>query len=301
MTSFQPPPTPLPSRAGLRQLWSQPLAIVPRGLALAREKGWVLAWDAEGWLHLFDGKGERQGQARTPGPLVAACCAEDGRHFAAVGKGGEVWWLAPDLMPRWERSLPATGVAVAMDPFGQYLASADRQGNVRLFDRDGRPVCQLESPRPLYHLLFVPASPVLVGSADYGLVASFDLRGRWLWRDGLVANVGALAVSGDGGRIALACYTEGVVLYTRSGRKDGRMALPEPSRLVALTFDGRLALVSGLSVRMRLLEADGKVRHTHTLARPAVALALGPLGETAVVAESEGPLVGLDLREVVRP
>jgi hypothetical protein len=258
----------------------------------------VLAWGEGDWLYLLDGRGERQGQARTPGRLVAACGAEDGSYYAAVGKKGEVWWLTPDLIPRWERALSGPAVAVAMDPFGQYVAAADEHGQVRILDRNGGAVCELQSPRPLYHLAFVPAAPVVIGSADYGLVTSFDFKGRWLWRDGLVAHVGALSVSGNGHRIVLACFSEGLLTYSLTGQKLGRHGLAEPSRLVSVAYDGRLGLVAGLSRRVRLIDAEGQVLYTHGLERPAVAVALDALGETGVVAQAEGPLVALDLRAV---
>ena len=103
----------------MRPLWSQSLGARPRGLALAREKGWTLAWDEGHWLHLLNHKGERQAQLRAPAALATACCADDGSAYVAVGSQGEVWWLAPDLMTRWERSLPAqTVTAPKRDPFG---------------------------------------------------------------------------------------------------------------------------------------------------------------------------------------
>jgi hypothetical protein len=281
----------------VRQLWSQPIAVAPRGVALAREKGWLLAWDDKHWLYLLNGSGERQGQTRTPRDLTVACCAEDGTQYAAAGSKGEVWWLAPDLVPRWERSVPHRAVAAAMDPFGQYLAVADSRGAVRLFDRYGRTVSQLQSPRPLHHLAFVPAAPLLVGSADYGLVTCFDLAGNWVWREGLVAHVGSLAVSGDGSRIILACFTEGLQRYSLAGKKMGRLPLAEPCRLTALTFDGSSAAVAGLSNRLLLLDADGRTLVNYLLPRPAAALALAALGDTAVVGLADGPLLGIDLRE----
>jgi hypothetical protein len=287
----------MPAGRAVRQLWSQPIAVAPRGVALAREKGWLLAWDDKHWLYLLNAQGERQGQARTPKDLTVACCAEDGTHYAAAGSKGEVWWLAPDLVPRWERSVPHRAVAAAMDPFGQYLAVADSRGAVRLFDRYGRAVSQLQSPRPLHHLAFIPSAPLLVGSADYGLVTCFDLAGHWVWRDGLVAHVGSLAASGDGSRIMLACFTEGLQGYSLAGQKTGRLPLAEPCRLAALTFDGSLTAVAGLSNRLVILDADGRTLSSYLLTKPAAALALAALGESAVVGLADGPLLGVDLRE----
>ena len=50
-----------------------------------------------------------------------------------------------------------------------------------------------------------------------GLLAAFDLSCNCLWRDGLVATIGALAVNGSGDRIVLACYSEGLRFYNATG------------------------------------------------------------------------------------
>src|SRR5581483_1806355 len=87
----------------VRPEWSLGLDVKLRGLALAREKGTLLVWDENHWLYLLNAAGQRQAQARVSGKLVVAGCAEDGSAFAAVGRQGEVWFLAPDLSARWDR------------------------------------------------------------------------------------------------------------------------------------------------------------------------------------------------------
>src|SRR5262249_35684559 len=157
-------------------------------------------------------------QKQLPHRLVKACCADDGSALAAIGAGSEVWWLAPDLSVLWESKLPASALAVAIDPFGQYLAVGDDRGGLHIYDRHGRTVRQIDSPRALHHLAFVPTAAYLVASSDFGLVACLDMSGRWIWRDGLVMHVGSLAVSGTGD-LFLACYTEGLQRYALSGSK----------------------------------------------------------------------------------
>jgi hypothetical protein len=281
----------------MRPLWSLSLGARPRGLALAREKGWTLAWDEANWLHLLNQKGERQAQVRAPAALAAACCSDDGSAYAAVGTGGEVWWLAPDLMTRWDRSLSAQAVTAVLDPFGQYVAVADTRGKAHIFNRLGKTVCRIQSPRPLHHLAFIPAAPVLLGAAESGLVAGFDLTGRCLWRDGLVAHIGSLSVSGDGGQVALACFSEGILRYDRTGAKLARLTTAEACRLVSVSFDGRLLLVGGLASRLLLLDAGGKPVGSHRVETSVVGLALAPLGDAAVVALSDGPIVKLRLKQ----
>jgi hypothetical protein len=275
------------------------LGASPRGLVLAREKGWLLAWDKDNWLYLLDRKGQLQAQVRAPAALATACCAEDGSAFAVAGHHGEVCFLAPDLVSRWQRVVPERAVAVALDLFGQYLAVADAQGHVHVFDRLGRSVCQLTNPRPLQYLTFVPEAPYLLGSADFGLVACFDLTGHAVWHDGPVVHVGSLAVSGDGSRILLGCFSEGLRGYTLTGRKLERLGAPEPCRLAALTYDGRYTLVAGMGPRLFLLDRAGRTLATHELDQPAVGLALDALGDRAAVALGDGRVLDLDLREAL--
>src|SRR4051794_4371034 len=203
MTSSRSLPRRVPARNLMRTIWSRTLSAAPRGLALERERGGILVWDENRRLHLFSRGGELQGQAIVPGTLTTACCADDGSVYVAAGKRGEVWWLAPDLTPRWEKSLAQTVLAAAVDPFGQYLAVATGRGWLHVLDRRGQPVFQVETARPLHHLAFVPEAPFLLGCADFGLVTCFDLAGHLVWRDGPVAHCGSLSTNGDGSRIVL--------------------------------------------------------------------------------------------------
>jgi hypothetical protein len=189
-------------------------------------------------------------------------------------------------------------VAVALDPFGQYLGVSDARGNLRVLDQQGRPVAQTQTPRPLHHLAFVPEAPLLLGTADIGLLAAFDLSCNCLWRDGLVATIGALAVNGSGDRIVLACYSEGLRFYNATGHKQGHLNLSEPPRLASLSFDGQLAVVAGLGERLVVIDRNGKTLSNVTLDKPAVALAVAPLGDWVGVALPDGHVMGLDLQEV---
>src|SRR5258708_39150364 len=142
--------------------WTHALAKPARGLALAREKGWVLAWDNQDWLYLLNQAGERQAQMRAPVKLASAAGTDDGSAYAAGGGHGEVWWLWPDLRTRWERSVGHSGTALALDSFGQYLAVGDSLGTLTIFDSQGRQLVRVQSQPPLHHLPFVPPPPFLV-------------------------------------------------------------------------------------------------------------------------------------------
>jgi hypothetical protein len=264
---------------------------------LAREKGWFLAWDEAHWLYLLNRRGERQAQRHLPGALAAASCADDGTAYAAVGRGGEIWWLAPDLSPRWQDRVPHPATALTLDPFGQYLAVATERGGLHVFNRLGQSVSQTEIPRPFRHLAFIPAAPYLVGGAEFGLVACFALTCQQLWRDGLVANVGSLAVSGDGRQIVLACFSEGLQRYRLDGGKQQQLILEEPCRLAGLSFEGNLLLAATMSNRLLLVDDAGKTLAAFSLEGSAVALALSALADYAVIALADGRVMGFDLIE----
>jgi WD40 repeat protein len=276
--------------------WSHALAHPPRGLVLAREKGWVLAWDSQDWLYLLNPSGERQSQMHSAAKLTTASCADNGLAYAAGGAHGEIWWLLPDLRTRWERSVGHSVTALALDSFGQYLAVGDSLGTLTIFDSQGRQLVRAQSQRPLHHLTFIPAAPYLVGASDYGLIACFDLNGKLIWRDGIVAHIGALSISGTGEKIVLACFSEGLQQYDVQGNNLGRQSLPEAARLAALTYDARHLLAAGMGNHLLWVDAQHRILSTHQLEKPAVAMGLSPLGDRIIVAQAESSLVGLDLR-----
>jgi hypothetical protein len=269
----------------MRPTWSHPLPARPRGLSLAREKGSLLTWDETHWLYLLSRDGQRQAQRHLGPALAAACLSDDGSACSAFSTAGDLWWLAPDLTTRWQVSMPAAALAVAVDPLGHYVAVAlaDERGSLHIY-QGAKAVMTVSCPRPVHHLAFVPQEPLLVASADYGFVGAFDLAGRCVWRDGLVAHVGGLAVTGDGNQLVLACFSEGLQRYGAGGRRLERLSLEESCRLVAISFAGQQVLVGGLSKRLLLLNSAGKTLATHALDQSAIALALGPLGDYCVIA-----------------
>jgi hypothetical protein len=186
-------------------------------------------------------------------------------------------------------------VALAQDHLGRQLAVADEGGGVLVFDTAGKVVWRATAARPLVHLAFVPEAPVLVGSAEFGQVCAFDRAGQPLWRDGLVAHVGSLAVNGDGGRIVLACFTEGLCCYALAQPKQVRLPKAAPSRLAALSYTGKTILTVGMDSQIVLRDTGGEVRDELPLPAPPVAVALEALGDSALAALSNGELIRVEL------
>jgi len=146
--------------------------------------------------------------------------------------------------------------------------------------------------------VFLPAAPFIIGCADYGLAACFDLLGQCIWRDGLVAHIGSLAVDSEGEHITLACFTEGIQRYDWKGRNKGRLHLAEPCRLASISYDGKSILTVNLKSRLALIDETGRELREYRLVKPPIAIALGPLGNHAVAALSNGHILGLSFVDV---
>jgi hypothetical protein len=278
-----------------RLLWSQTVSAPLRGLSLARERETILVWDGQDGLFLFDGAGKIQAQRQSPVPVAVACAAEDGSAYAVGGSQTEmVCWLAPDLSPRWQRPLPRRATALALEPLGRCVAVADAGGTLHLLDARGQTLWRATTPRPLHYLAFVPEKTILAGAADFGLVVSFGASGECLWRDGLVAHAGSLAVSGDGGSLVLACFSDGLVRYSAAGPEQQRIPLETACHYAALSYDGNCLLTVDPQHRVCLRDHKGTIQDQISLDSPAVAAALGARGDYAVVGLATGTLLCFD-------
>jgi hypothetical protein len=255
----------------------------------------LIIWDRDHDLTRLDRLGQVIVRRPAPASLVAATCSDDGNTVAAIGKRGQVWMMTPELTTMWERSFPRRPVALALDCLGRQLAVADEAGGVHVLDTSGKVVWRAEAVRPLVHLALIPEAPVLVGSAEFGLVCAFDRTGHCLWRDGLVAHVGSLATSGDGGRIVLACFTEGLCCYALSQPKQERLPKAGPSRLAGLDYTGQTIVTAGLDSQLTLRDAGGAVRDELPLRAAPVAIAVEALGESVVAALTNGDVVRVGL------
>lgn len=274
----------------MNPLWTTSIGAAPRGLSLAREVGHILVWDHRS-LHLFERGRQSLASQTMPAPLVSACLADDGSALAAIGVKGEIWFFDGKIKLVWEKQLPQAGLAVALDSFGRFIAACDASGNLRLFDRKGTLLAETKTPRPLRYLAFIPERPALVGAADFGLVAVYDARLQCLWRDGLVANVGSLAVSGTGETIALAGFSAGLYCYRMTGPPHTWLPLSSPCKLAALRYDGRRVLFVNQANHLQLVDLEQKVQGEFVLPGTPVEIAISPLGDFAVAALANATLM----------
>lgn len=275
--------------------WTHPLPAAASGMSLAREPGTVLVWDAEHHLARYDVRGQLLVRQRASSSLLMAACSDDGQSIATIGQRGKVRLMTAEFAPVFERTLEARPITLALDALGLRVAVADEKGGLHVFDRTGKRLWHTTTARPLVYLTFFPESASLFGCAEYGLVAAFDRAGKEQWRDGLVANVGGLAVSGDGKRVVLACFTEGLYRYSVVKSQREQLARAAPSRLVGLDYRGEVLLTTGLGKELVRRGLDGELRSILLLPANPVAVALEALGEAAVVLLASGALARVEL------
>ncbi len=278
-----------------RPTWTATFEGVVRNLALSREAGWILARDDTGWLTLLDERGKRQAQ-RQASHVVAIDSADNGSAFVVGDSQGMVYWLAPDLMPRWERRVTQPVAGLAIDAHGQLLAVSDTRGELTLFSKSGRTIWTVQLPRALEHLRFGVEKPMLIGSADFGLVVALDREGQIVWQDRLVSHVGSLDVSGDLDVILLACFSDGLWKYAAKGPTGEQLATKEPCQLLSLSYSGGVVLASGLRKRFSLLDLTGRVLGEQTLEASVTAMKMGATADYAVLGLSNGRLFFLQWR-----
>jgi hypothetical protein len=281
-----------------RSDWSLSLGGRLRSLAVAREAGLALVATDDSRLTLVDPTGRIAAQASLPGPTAALAAADDGSSFAVACNSRS----GPGLAIRLDASLRATGAfprpsavtAVALDGFGQVLLVADQRVNLRAYGPAGDELRRWETPRPLFHLAFVPGSPLLVGAADFGFVGGLDLRtDAWVWRDQPLNHVGGLAVAGDGTLTLAAGFRAGVQGYDRAGRKRGRPEAFPPARSVCLSYDAGRAVLLAIDGAVVGTDPDARERFRWPPPSPTtvVGLALSWAGDRVWVAGSDGELI----------
>jgi len=256
-------------------------------MSLARECGWLCAWDKNHWLYLLNQAGQRQGQMRFDKPIVQAVLADDGSAGVAINESGLVQWLTPDLSPVWQSQADAPYLSAALDPLGQVLALANRQGDVSLWDRQGEKLSSWQSSRPLSMLAMAPQTKTVIGAADFGFVAAYDAAGKECWRHAPVVNIGSLAVTEEGNTL-LACFSTGVYRLDKQGKSLPTLAVEEPCRLISSTFSGERILCGGLNNQVILLNELGHVLARQALSSAIFGLALAPLGQAFFAATADG-------------
>jgi hypothetical protein len=275
-----------------------------RGLCLARESGQLLAWDESEHLYLLDAAGNRLTDRRAPARIVDAAISDTGTVIAVLLQGNHLLLLDGEMAPTADRAVLGQASRVVLDPHGRYAAVASKTGKNQFLTRFGKPAGEFETHQPLAHLQFVASQPILIGASAFGTLFAFglepdggrpSLRAEELWRSQVMANVGRIEVTGDGGMVLASCFTHGVQRFDLQGRNEGAYHLGGTTSHAVPDFTGRLIAVATTEGELYLLNRTGNVRWKGGLSRGPVAVACDGLGRSVYYGLPSGEITRLDV------
>ena len=157
--------------------WTYSAGSKPAVLDVDLESGDVSIVTADEHLHLLGPDGSRRCE-----PL--ANCTGPAMDWADTAIGGVVQlgprragWVNQQGVTHWVVDCHNDILDVATSPFGNAIgiSFADRQ-NV-ILDINQQPIGEFTSIRPLKYLRLVPRRPVVIGSADTGVLSSHSITG----------------------------------------------------------------------------------------------------------------------------
>lgn len=277
-----------------RLTWSIATDAPLAGLRLARETGEILAADDTGALYLIDRQGQLAKTTRGKSPVRGLAWSDTGAGGAVLVGDSRLYWLGRDLQFSETTTLPFKSLALAMDPFGEYAAVAMADGANLLLRAGGKLLRRFDTLQPLVSLEFALAQPELVGVAQYGLFCAHAFDGSPLWQEKLFAQVGDLALAGDGRRSLLACFALGIQVHDHTGTQQGSYQVPGTASRVAMSFDGDSIAAASLERDLFWLSADGRLEWQAQLPDDAYRLICDPLGQGLIVGMAGGRILRLD-------
>jgi hypothetical protein len=263
-------------------------------LQLSRESGEVLASDATGGLYRLDRKGQFAAVTRAREPIRAVAVSDDGQCCAALVGPACVTRYDRNLKTQWQLDLPSECLALAVDPYGQYIAVSLAEAGLVVYDAGKRRVSRFEPIRPLSFIRFVVTEPLLIAAADHGLLCCISLDGEKLWEEKIWSNVGSLAASGDGESIYLATYSHGVQVFDGDGESVGSYVVEGTVKHVASSYEPHRLAAATIERHLYLLDPDGERLWATRTPQDVVQIASDPFGETIVCGFADGHVVGLD-------
>ena len=213
-------------------------------LQLAKETGDTLAADVTGGLYRLNRGGRIVSMSRGFKHLGALAWSDTGTCGAAVLGTEQLVRFDEKLQITWSKTLPGPVYAIAIDPFGHFIAASLGSSLTFVIGENKKLVCEFPSVRPLHFLRFVATYRDLIGAADYGVIQRQQMTGEPVWEEKLMGTVGDLAITGDGRFAYLAGFSHGVQVFDSEGcNHAGYVVKGTPSR-ISTSFDGSAIIVA---------------------------------------------------------
>jgi hypothetical protein len=259
-------------------------------MALERESLSIVAWDDAHHLYRIDFQGRPTAEHRLEEDIRTVAVSDTGEHTFVFAPGPSLLILAQDGSQRARLAIPFEPTALAVDPFGDYIALASSDAQLVVMNRRGKTLGRTVAPQSYKHLAFVPASGQIVAAAEQGVVAGHNIKGNLLWKETMYSTIGGMAVDHAGQTVALAAFGYGITRFNADGKREGTYQIGRSPHLVAVDFDGSKLVASSVDGYVIALNYDGHMLGEKALAERAQSLAIDPLGRFVVLGFPSGEI-----------
>ena len=263
-------------------------------LQLARESGDVLAADAVGSLYLIDRQGKLATVTRGRAELRLLAWSDTGDLGVAVVGDSRLYWLNRQLNFQGFVDLRESAAAIAIEPYGQYAVVSQSAGDTLIYDRNRKLVRHLETPQPWVRVVCQSARPEIIWVSSYGLLGCHDFRGPLQWQEKLWANVGDLAVTGNGDRILLACFSHGIQCHDHTGTQIGSYQIGGTVSKVATSYLPKRIAAATVENELLWIGLEGQILWQATVPEPVVGVLVDPQGRGLVCGLESGRIYCLE-------
>lgn len=258
----------------------------------AHEARQLLLGTGRGHLALISQSGDRIANSLNYSGLSKAVLAHSGDLGAAIVDDSQLVCFDKSLKPIWDVSITGRIKALAIAPHGSHIAFSTDSARLHIVTTDRRELAKIETRRPMEHISFLAEEPELIAAAEFGQMCRFSLKGKEIWNEHLMNNVGDMSVAEGAKRIFLAAFNHGVQIYNRSGQQLGAFAIDGiPSRVAAAATKTRVAVLT-LENRIYWLNFDGEIQWAVDISQdPPQHICTGALGDRLFVGTQSGCLL----------
>lgn len=263
-------------------------------LDMGRESGDVLAADDAGGLYRLDRRGQLLTVSR--GLKNIRCVAWSDATAAGAVLCGErkVHRLNAKLESDWSVGLPEPTLGLAITPFGRQIAISMSNGANLVLGQQSEQLSVFDSTRPLKWIQFLATDTVLVGAAEFGHIAAYQMSGQTIWSVRGFASLGDMAAAGDGETVLLAGFNQGIQSLDSDGETRESYLMDGTVSRVSCSFNADRIAAATMERHLYWLDSDGQLLWATQVDDDIVHVVCDPLGEWLLCGFASGQILRLD-------